>query len=206
MLNEGQILSGKQRFMDIVNTLPELTDSSRLFRFDDLLNLLETSDWFTAPASAKYHHCWAGGLCQHSLEVYDNMVMLNDQKNLGIDPASLIICGLFHDMAKVNYYEPTSFNKKIDGKWVAIPGYKVTDHPIPYGNHEQTCAWLLRQFIGLTFDEEAAILNHHFGLSYDSTKIPINGVFDNNNLATILHIADMMSTYIDNKKDKNLND
>ena len=201
MLDNTQIEQNKERFLSILNQLPELTDMNRLYRFDALIDMLNNSDWFIAPGSTKYHHAWEGGLCQHSLEVYDNLKEINEKKCLGYTEDSIIICGLLHDLAKVNYYEPTSFNKKIDGKWVAIPGYKTTDNPIPFGNHEETSAWMIRQYIGLTFDEEVAILNHHAGMSFDSVKQVSSRVW-NNNLFVALHLADMMSAYIDNSKDK----
>lgn len=203
MLNKEEIQYNKDRFMDLLSKLPLLTDVNRLYRLDDLLYMLENSDFFTAPASTKYHHAWEGGLCQHSLEVYDNLKDINDVKCLGYDDATIIICGLLHDLAKTNYYEPTSFNRKIDGKWVAIPGYKVTDNPIPYGNHESTSAWMIRQYIGLTFEEEVAVLHHHAAMSYDSVKEIPSGVWSNN-LMVSLHIADMMSAYIDYSKDKTI--
>ena len=42
---------------------------------DALLNYLENkSDFFTAPASARYHLACEGGLCEHSLNVYHCLV------------------------------------------------------------------------------------------------------------------------------------
>lgn len=43
---------------------------------DKLLAWLESTDFFTAPASTKYHLCVEGGLCQHSLNVFHRMVSL----------------------------------------------------------------------------------------------------------------------------------
>ena len=201
MLTEQQMNENKERFLVLINRLPELTDKSRLYRFDDLLNFLETSDWFKAPASTKYHQAYPGGLCQHSLEVYDNLKMINEQKALGLTEDAVIICGLLHDFSKVNYYEPTIFNKKIDGRWTEIQGYKVTDNPIPYGNHESTSVWMIKQFIGLTFEEEVAILHHHAGMGYDSVKEIPSAVWSNM-LFVSLHLADIISSFIDWEKDK----
>ena len=42
---------------------------------DRLLDYLEhKSDFFTAPASARYHGAYEGGLCEHSLNVYHCLV------------------------------------------------------------------------------------------------------------------------------------
>ena len=37
---------------------------------EDLLSWLQKSDFFTAPASTKYHGAYEGGLCEHSMDVY----------------------------------------------------------------------------------------------------------------------------------------
>ena len=37
---------------------------------EDLLTWLQKSDFFTAPASTRYHGAYEGGLCEHSLDVY----------------------------------------------------------------------------------------------------------------------------------------
>ena len=37
---------------------------------EDLLSWLQKSDFFSAPASTKFHGAYEGGLCEHSLDVY----------------------------------------------------------------------------------------------------------------------------------------
>lgn len=49
---------------------------------DSLLDWLEHSDFFVAPASTRYHGCYEGGLLQHSLNVYDCL-------KIGIEAAGL---------------------------------------------------------------------------------------------------------------------
>lgn len=74
---------------------------------DSLLDWLEHSDFFVAPASTRYHGCYEGGLLQHSLNVYDCL-------KIGIEAAGLqgtyseetiAIVSLMHDLCKVNYHE-----------------------------------------------------------------------------------------------------
>ena len=69
---------------------------------EDLINFLENSDFFTAPASTKYHNAFAGGLAQHSLNVYNNLVEITKDK--GFDKESLIVCALLHDICKIYFY------------------------------------------------------------------------------------------------------
>ena len=60
-----------------VNRFKELASSINRDGVSDLLDYLNNSDFFEAPASAKYHNCFEGGLCSHSLHVYDNLLKLN---------------------------------------------------------------------------------------------------------------------------------
>ena len=43
---------------------------------EELLEFLERSDFFTAPASTRFHSAFEGGLCQHSVNVYKRFVKL----------------------------------------------------------------------------------------------------------------------------------
>ena len=88
---------------------------------DSLLDWLEHSDFFVAPASTRYHGCYEGGLLQHSLNVYDCL-------KIGIEAAGLqgtyseetiAIVSLMHDLCKVNYYKKGFRNVKDEetGQW-----------------------------------------------------------------------------------------
>jgi hypothetical protein len=69
-----------------------------------LLAYLEETDFFTAPASAKYHGAEEGGLLLHSMSVLDTLKEMNEFFDLGMQEESLIVCGLFHDVCKVGFY------------------------------------------------------------------------------------------------------
>lgn len=183
-------------------------------RIDDLIKKLEGSDFFYAPASTKYHNSVRGGLCDHSLNVYYNLRSLVKNKHLEekISEESILICGLLHDMSKINIYEKTIRNKKVYhemGKkydnmgnfdWIAEESYQMVDvkDRFLYGNHEETSEYMIRTYIPLKLEESVAILTHHGSLSYDC--VPIDSValkYERYPLACLLHIADMISTYID---------
>ena len=85
---------------------------------DKMLNYLETkTDFFTAPASSKFHNNVEGGLLDHSLNVYHNFKNLLTMKDIHMDEDSIIISALLHDICKCNYYVKETRNKKVDGKW-----------------------------------------------------------------------------------------
>ena len=92
--------------------------------------LMNKSDFFTAPASAKYHGSYAGGLCEHSLNVYHclsdylSRERVTDLYGLEYSPESIALVSLLHDVCKVNCYKTEYRNKKDEyGKWIQVPVY-----------------------------------------------------------------------------------
>lgn len=183
-------------------------------RIDDLIKKLENSDFFYAPASTKYHNSVRGGLCDHSLNVYYNLRSLVKNKHLEsvISEETILICGLLHDISKINVYEESIRNKKVYhelGKkydnlgnfdWVSEKTYQMKDikDRFIYGNHEETSEYMIRKYIPLKLEESVAILTHHGSLSYDSVSIEsVSQKYERYPLACLLHVADMISTYID---------
>ena len=80
---------------------------------DKLLQWLETTDFFTAPASTRFHLAREGGLAEHSLHVYQHLAELcMRESGVQIDPESVAICGLLHDVCKVNVYQQEPKNRK----------------------------------------------------------------------------------------------
>lgn len=180
---------------------------------EGLINKLKESDFETAPASTKYHNCFIGGLLDHSLNVYYNLESLVRNKQLEdiIPKDSIIICGLLHDISKINFYERGFRNKKVysqDGSkwddlgrfdWVSEECWNVRPEKdrFIYGNHEETSEFMVRQYIPLKVAESVAILNHHAGQGHDSTNMNISGLFHRYPLANLLHVADMIATFTD---------
>lgn len=206
MISEEKMSANKSRYIELVKSI-----TRENFNADTLLNYLENSDFFTAPASSKYHCAYKGGLVHHTLNVYDNLVKLVECKNLNILDDSIKIVSLFHDFAKINFYEIYYKNQKVYSEsgtkvdsggsydWVQISSYKVIEavDRFLYYNHEGTSEYLARCFCPLSTDESIAILHHHGGMSDDCAKDNISGIYGRNNLAVLLHLADMMACYID---------
>ena len=197
--------------------MPEMTDKERfvsIFRekikregSEDLLNFLlsESSDFFTAPASTRYHGAEAGGLCRHSLNVYD---CLSDQlarprmKNLyGIhySEESIAISALLHDLCKINFYRVESRNVKKNGVWQAVPYYTIDDR-LPYGHGEKS-VYIISGFMRLTRDEAFAI-RYHMGFSGPEDNGTIGKALEMFPLAFALCVADMEAAYFMEGKDE----
>lgn len=208
MLLDLQIADNKTKFIELVNSIER-----EGFLKEQLLNKLENSDFYYAPASTKYHGAYKGGLCEHSLNVYNNLVKLNEVKNSNISEDTLKIVALFHDLSKMNLYETYFQNKKnyhAGGSkhdeggafdWEAVSAYKVKEAPdrFIFGSHEQTSEFMLRSYCPLTYEESIAVLHHHGGMGWDSAQDNITEVFNRYPIATLLHIADMLSTYVDER-------
>ena len=164
---------------------------------DKLIQWLEQTDFFTAPASTKYHLSKKGGLLEHSLNVYDELV---NEYGVSDSISSLIIVALLHDICKANFYSISERNvKKVDGKWIKEPYYTVEDQ-FPVGHGEKS-VMIIQKFIKLT-DEEIAAIRWHMGAyepkeSYNS----LSRAFSKYPLALMLHIADLKATYIREKGD-----
>lgn len=191
---------------DVLNKRKEefigvLRDKVKRDGVEDLINYLEKSDFFTAPASARYHCDHEGGLCEHSLNVYKRLSKLiyNEYGNFDIiSEESIAICGLLHDLCKIDFYKVDFRNVKENGEWVQKPYYTV-EEKLPYGHGEKS-VYILNGFIRLT-REEALAINWHMG-GFDSRfqgggGTALSESFRRFPLSVWLHVADLTSTYID---------
>lgn len=166
---------------------------------DKLLEWLKNSDFFTAPASAKYHSAHEGGLCEHSVNVYMRLeAVAGANPALKITPETVAICGLLHDVCKVNFYTVSTRNVKNEetGKWEKQPFYKIDDK-VPYGHGEKS-VYIVSGFMRLT-REEAFAIRFHMG-DYADRNVP--RAFRLFPLALMLHIADLEATFLDEKEDE----
>ena len=171
---------------------------------DALLNYLENkSDFFTAPASARYHGAYEGGLCEHSLNVYhclvDYLARERVQELYGLEyPAeSVALVSLLHDVCKTGCYRQGSRNVKgPDGKWQAVPTFFYED-PLPYGHGEKS-VYILSGFLRLTREEAMAIRWHMGGFDEAARggSFAISHAYEKYPLAVKLHLADLQSTYL----------
>lgn len=164
----------------------------------DLLKWLDTTDFYYAPASRRFHGNHEGGLVEHSLNVYDSLKKIIEINNIqSITKDSIAVVSLFHDICKINYYKKTWRNKKDDaGLWTKVECYEINDI-FPFGHGEKSCV-LLREFIKLTKDELLAIRYHMggFDISVKGGDYSISKAYDMCILAPLLQIADMNATYI----------
>ena len=162
---------------------------------EDLLSWLQKSDFFTAPASTRYHGAYEGGLCEHSLDVYRMAKKAIAGYELQLDEESVIVATLFHDLCKVNFYRKDVRNQKINGEWQEVP-YYVIEEKFCFGGHGSKSVFLVQQFMKLKTDEAAAI-NCHMGATPGGDAVRDSGnAFQAFPLAWVTHVADEAATYL----------
>lgn len=156
--------------------------------------LEEHSDFFTAPASSRYHGAYEGGLVEHSLNVYDALVkLLTIYPEVQVSEESIAIVALFHDLCKVNMYKKEKrYRKTEDGQWEPYEAY-LHDELLHYGGHGSKSVFILQNFIKLT-PEEAIAINCHMSSWEDNPNV--GAAFEHCHLAWLLHVADESATFI----------
>ncbi len=186
-------MTARDRFINIFKT------KIRREGADKLLDFLISSDFFTAPASARYHSAYEGGLLDHSLNVYDclcaylNRDYAKEKFKLSYSDETIAIVSLLHDICKVNVYKLGYRNVKNEqGKWEQVPTFEFDDK-LPYGHGEKS-VYMISPFMKLT-REEAFAIRYHMGFSNVDDQRNVGKAFEMFPLAFALSTADMEATY-----------
>lgn len=182
---------------------------------EKLLTWLESSDFFEAPASTRFHLSRPGGLVEHSVHVYERLLKLYKVEKANpaypgtpyiptVEEMEFIaICGLLHDICKANFYAVEMRNRKNEkGQWEKYPFYVVNDQ-LPYGHGEKS-VYIISGFMKLT-REEAMAIRWHMGFSDNDFKaggFSVGNAFEKFTLAVLAHIADLQATYLDEVDDE----
>ena len=187
-------MSAKEEFIEIFRENVHREGAEALLEY-----LSNKSDFFSAPASARYHGAYPGGLCEHSLNVYHCLVdylareRVTDLYGLEYSPESIALVALLHDVCKIGCYKAGSRNVKgPDGKWQAVPTFFYEDN-LPYGHGEKS-VYILSGFMRLS-REEAMAIRWHMGFSGAEDPRMVGQALQQYPLAFALSVADMEATY-----------
>ena len=189
-----QLHEDKQKFLEIYNKYIRREGADKLLAFLDS----DASDFFTAPASTRYHGNYEGGLLRHSLNVYeclDDFVKrprFRDKYGFTFSDESIAIAALLHDLCKVNFYKTEMRNVKKDGVWESVPYYTIEDN-LPYGHGEKS-VYIISGYMKLTRDEAFAI-RYHMGFSGPEDANQVGKALEMFPLAFSLCVADMEASY-----------
>lgn len=180
----------KNKFIEIFNKNITREGADKLLAYLSSPNC----DFFTAPASTKFHCSYEGGLCEHSLNVYNclkSYLETERAKEFGLEftDETIAIVSLLHDVCKTNTYKVSTRNVKNDktGQWEKVPYYEFND-TLPYGHGEKS-VYIISGFMRLTRDEAMAI-RWHMGFSGEENVNTIGNALRQYPLALALNIAD----------------
>jgi len=157
---------------DIEALIKDRLLSIRRDGIDELVKYLEEkTDYFTAPASTKFHSNFEGGLAEHSNNVVELFKEKNERFSLGLSDESIYIAGYAHDLCKCNIYHKGLKLKKdpVTNKWIAYETY-VTEDLVPLGHGEKSLA-IIQQFIKLSL-EESLMIRWHMGAYVGKDDLP----------------------------------
>ena len=202
-MTEQQIAANKQRFIDLCN------EHIHREGLDKVLAYLEKSDFYTAPSSTRFHLNEDGGLCLHSMNVFEAACKIYNELAKpaivnGTSPfteevsmESIAIATLFHDLCKIKLYHKTERWKKDDkNRWVSYPGYEVKDD-FPLGHGEKSCL-MLSWYMRLKPEEMLAIRWHMGMFDMGESGTPLRMSFfsatDKSPLVSIVHAADFLTS------------
>ena len=185
----------KQEFIDIykANITREGSDAMLEYLLSD------KSDFFTAPASTRFHGAHEGGLLEHSLNVYYCLKDYLSRERaktvykMNYSDESVAVSALLHDVCKINFYKTDYRNSKNDqGVWEKVPYYAIDDK-LPYGHGEKS-VYIITGFMKLT-REEAFAIRYHMGFSSTEDKNQVGRALEMFPLAFALSTADMEASY-----------
>lgn len=193
-------MNPKREFIEIYNENIKREGADRLLEY----LLSKNSDFFTAPASTRFHGDYDCGLSVHSINVYkclkDYLLRNRCGQEYGMkySDKTIATAALLHDVCKINCYHKYMRNvKNEDGVWEQVPSYNFED-PEPFGHGEKS-VFLISKFMRLT-NEEAYAIRYHMGFSEEGSGRNAARVFEKYPLALALYVADMeAAAFMDDK-------
>ena len=163
---------------------------------NNLIEFLNKTDFFKAPASTRFHGCYEGGLVEHSLQVYKILKekVKNPSIEINVNEDSIKIIALLHDICKANFYKVDFRNAKNKfGEWEKVPYYTIDDQ-IPYGHGEKS-VMMISEYIKLTPEEKYSIRWHMGFTEPKEIYSTIGQAYKKYPLALLTFEADLESTY-----------
>ena len=188
-------MTNEERFISIFNQNIHRDGAEKLLNF----LCSDNSDFFTAPASTRYHGAYPGGLLEHSLNVYDCLCdylsrpRVCERYGMEYSDESIAIVSLLHDLCKVNFYVESTRNVKENGTWKSVPYYTIDDQ-LPYGHGEKS-VWMISGFMKLT-REEAFAIRYHMGFSGTEDPGNVGRALEMFPLAYATCCADMEAAFL----------
>ena len=180
---------------------------------DYVIEALDAWGFFTAPASAKGHGAYPGGLLEHSLNVYDAavearkaMIVLRPDLEDDLKADSIAIAALLHDVCKSDLYRLVKKKRRNEvGQYEEFEQYEIHDENFPVGHGEKSVILLLQSGLDLKDDEICAIRWHMgpWNMSGDDEKF-YRQAGKATPLQPLIHAADTLASAIIERPGKKL--
>ena len=180
---------------------------------DYVIEDLDAWGFFTAPASAKGHGAYPGGLLEHSLNVYDAavearkaMIVLRPDLEDDLKADSIAIAALLHDVCKSDLYRLVKKKRRNEvGQYEEFEQYEIHDENFPVGHGEKSVILLLQSGLDLKDDEICAIRWHMgpWNMSGDDEKF-YRQAGQATPLQPLIHAADTLASAIIERPGKKL--
>lgn len=194
IMSKEELEEQKEMILDLLRS----TERDGIDKLADYLS--DSTDFFTAPASTRFHNNFSGGLAQHCLNVYENFKSLLEIKGIEMSEDSIIICALLHDLCKCNTYMVETRNRKNEqGQWEKYNIWatnKDVDIPLP---HSSRSIAIIRKFIKLSIKEELTIFYHmgpYGGEDYEYRNM-LKAANEKYPQTVLFYVADTIASYLD---------
>ena len=194
IMSKEELEEQKEMILDLLRS----TERDGIDKLADYLS--DSTDFFTAPASTRFHNNFSGGLAQHCLNVYENFKSLLEIKGIEMSEDSIIICALLHDLCKCNTYIVETRNRKNEqGQWEKYNIWatnKDVDIPLP---HSSRSIAIIRKFIKLSIKEELTIFYHmstYGGEEYEYRNM-LKAANEKYPQTVLFYVADTIASYLD---------
>ena len=194
IMSKEELEEQKEMILDLLRS----TERDGIDKLADYLS--DSTDFFTAPASTRFHNNFSGGLAQHCLNVYENFKSLLEIKGIEMSEDSIIICALLHDLCKCNTYIVETRNRKNEqGQWEKYNIWatnKDVDIPLP---HSSRSIAIIRKFIKLSIKEELTIFYHigpYGGEDYEYRNM-LKAANEKYPQTVLFYVADTIASYLD---------
>ena len=194
IMTKEELEEQKEMILDLLRS----TERDGIDKLADYLS--DSTDFFTAPASTRFHNNFSGGLAQHCLNVYENFKSLLEIKGVEMSEDSIIICSLLHDLCKCNTYVVETRNRKNEqGQWEKYNIWatnKDVDIPLP---HSSRSIAIIRKFIKLSIKEELTIFYHmgpYGGEDYEYRNM-LKAANEKYPQTVLFYVADTIASYLD---------
>ena len=194
----------KEKTRELKETFMNLLKGTNRPGIDKLLDWIETTDFYSAPASTRFHGNYEGGLLEHSLNVYYALCIINEitsdfAENVNIENETIVISCLLHDLCKANTYKKAlRWRKDENNRWESYDTFEFNEDE-PLGHGEKSVYLIQRAGMEL-MDDEVYMIRWHMGGFEEGNKMALSTAMSKCPGITLMHSADLIATNIMERK------